>query len=142
MRFWDSSAVVPLLVREAATSRVAPIASEPDAMYVWWTARIEVIAALARRQRAGTGRDAGNWARCFLALNEITEDWREIVPSEAVRRMAERLLRRHDLRAADSLHLAAALVACDDAPGGHDFVCLDDRLRFAAATEGFRTLPP
>ncbi len=110
-------------------------------MYVWWSTRIEVVAALSRRERADAKRRA-DWSACFQSLNGIAEEWREVAPTDPVRRAAERLLRRHDLRAADSLQLAAALVACEDRPSGHEFICLDDRLRRAAAVEGFRLLPP
>lgn len=43
--------------------------------------------------------------------------------------------------AADALQLAAALDWCDGNTCGESFVCLDDRLRGAAALEGFRVLP-
>ena len=142
MRFWDSSAIVPLIVSEIATPRVLPFAAEPEPMYVWWSTRLEIAAALARRERTDAGRDADKWSRCFAVLHDMTEDWREIAPSDPVRRMAERLVRRHDFRAADSLHLGAALIACDDSPAGHEFACFDARLRRAAAAEGFRLLPP
>jgi len=141
MRFWDSSAIAPLVVLEAASTRIVAYATEPNPMYVWWSTRIEVIAALTRRERADKRRGA-DWSACFDSLHELAEDWREVLPTDPVRRTAERLLRRHELRAADSLQLAAALIACDDSPAGHEFACLDERLRRAAATEGFRLLPP
>jgi predicted nucleic acid-binding protein len=54
-----------------------------------------------------------------------------------VRRTAQRLLRVHELRAADALQLAAASTAAEDLP----FVTLDDRLALAAAREGFVVEP-
>lgn len=140
MRFWDSSTIVPLVVAEAASARLVGYAAEANPMYVWWTTRVEVTAALTRRERADARRDA-DWSACFQALSKLAEEWREVVPTDTVRRTAERLLRRHDLRVADSLQLAAALIACDDRPSGHEFICLDERLRRAAAAEGFRLLP-
>ena len=141
MRFWDSSAIVPLVVVEAASARLVAYVAESNPMYIWWSTRIEVTAALTRRERADARRDA-DWSACFLALNEMAEDWREVLPTDPVRRSAERLLRRHDLCAVASLQLAAALIACDDLPSGQEFICLDARLRRAAAAEGFRLLPP
>jgi hypothetical protein len=47
----------------------------------------------------------------------------------------------HDLRAADALQLAAALIACDEQPALLPFVTLDRRLADAARREGFRVLP-
>ena len=64
-----------------------------------------------------------------------------IAATEDVRRRAGRLLAVHPLRAADALQLAAALVFCEDDPTGESFVCLDDRLKVAAMSEGFQLLP-
>jgi len=58
-----------------------------------------------------------------------------------VDRRARRLLGLHPLRAADALHLAAALVACDERPHALPFVTLDERLVDAARREGFAVLP-
>jgi len=62
------------------------------------------------------------------------------VPSDAVRRTAERLLRVHPLRAADSMQLAAALIAAEHNPSDLDIVCLDKKLSDAARREGFTVL--
>lgn len=50
----------------------------------------------------------------------------------------KRLLRVHPLRAADSLHLAAAIAAAELEPSSLESVSLDARLNDAAAREGFR----
>jgi hypothetical protein len=44
---------------------------------------------------------------------------------------------RYDLRAADSLQLAAALEWCEDAPQGRIFLTTDRKLREAALLSGF-----
>jgi predicted nucleic acid-binding protein len=51
--------------------------------------------------------------------------------------MAVRLLEARELRAADSLQLAAALVWCQQRPARRNFVCADERLAKAAEAEGF-----
>ena len=48
---------------------------------------------------------------------------------------------RSSVRPEDALQLAAALVACEEHPEQADFVSLDDRLRKAARSEGFRVFP-
>jgi hypothetical protein len=53
-----------------------------------------------------------------------------------------RLLRVHPLRAADALHLGAALVAAEDNPRTLPFVTLDDELALAAEREGFPVVGP
>ena len=79
-------------------------------------------------------------AVALAAARALSESWYEIVPSDAVRRTAERLLRTHPLRAADALQLAAALVAADYNPASLEIVCLDEPLRLAARREGFTVL--
>jgi uncharacterized protein with PIN domain len=53
MRFWDTSALVPLLVREAATPWAESLLAEDGEMVVAWIAETEAISALARRKREG-----------------------------------------------------------------------------------------
>ena len=65
--------------------------------------------------------------------------WLEIVPTDAMRAHALRLLRVHPLRAAEALRLAAALVWAD-AQSGHTLVTFDERLAHVAELEGFRVL--
>jgi len=67
--------------------------------------------------------------------------WSEILPSEALRDRAERLLAVHPVRGGDAFQLAAALVWTHGRTRGRAFVCLDERLREAARREGFRILP-
>ena len=70
-------------------------------------------------------------------LRDISPGWHEILPSEIVRSVAQRLLRVHPLPAADSLQLAAAVVASEREPATLEFVSLDERLTEAASREGF-----
>ena len=56
MRFWDASAIVPLLIAEASTRRLqAFAASDPD-MLVWWGSGVECASALARLEREARDR--------------------------------------------------------------------------------------
>jgi hypothetical protein len=94
MRFWDTSAILPLISAE-----------EADA--------------------------------ALKAAKRIAAAWHEVLPSDAVRRTAERLLRVHPLRAADSLQLSAAVIAANHDPATLEMVCFDRRLSAAARREGF-----
>jgi predicted nucleic acid-binding protein len=47
------------------------------------------------------------------------------------------LVDRYDLRAADALQLAAALVWCEDLPQGRMFLTADKKLQQAAMLSGF-----
>ncbi len=140
MRFWDSSAVVPLLVPERASERLRRLHANDPVVLAWWGAEVECVSAVARAERVGrlSASGASEGLRRLIALRR---EWHEIEPSEEVREAAKRLLRVHDLRAADSLHLAAAFVAAESRPASLEFVCLDDRLRVAAGREGFAIVP-
>lgn len=136
MRFWDSSAIVPLLVTETATeSRKALFRVDAD-MIVWWGTRIECASALNRLRRDGFLDDPG-LMRALRDLETMAASWYEVEPKEEVRSRALRLLRVHPLRAADSLQLAAALVAVGEDTAGFPFATADQRLEEAAAKEGF-----
>lgn len=140
MRFWDTSAVVPLCLDEPLTATARGLAREDPALVVWWTTRTEALSAITRRRREGllTGTQV---AAIVRRLDLLSHSWSEVSPSDVLRERAERLLAVHPLRAADAFQLAAALLWARERPREHDVVVLDERLRDAAATEGFRILP-
>ena len=53
MKFWDSSAILPLLVRETGSKKMEALRREDPAISVWWGTRIEVASGLARLVREG-----------------------------------------------------------------------------------------
>ena len=53
MRFWDTSAIVPLLVAEEMTSAALGALREDAQMYVWWGTGVECVSAIARLERRG-----------------------------------------------------------------------------------------
>ena len=139
MKFWDSSALLPLLVDEPARERLLALLEADSEVLAWWGTPVEIVSVLARREREEL-LTADEVAAALAAARALAEGWHEIVPSDAVRRTAERLLRTHPLRAADALQLAAALIAADHNPGSLEIVCLDDFLKAAARREGFVVL--
>lgn len=139
MRYWDSSALVPLVVEEAGTERRQQLQRQDSRVVTWWGTWIECAWALNRLHRDG-GLDAGELNQALAKLNRAAADWLRIRPSERVRQRALRLLRVHPLRAADALQLAAALSACGDNAETLAMVCSDRRLSEAAVKEGFQVL--
>ena len=137
MRFWDSSAIIPLLCLEASSPAMQGLyRADPD-LLVWAFTRTEVLSALCRRLREGSLlQDEFRAAR--ERLRAIAADWTENVLLDAVLDRSDRLLEVHPLSAADSLQLAAALVSVEERPRDFPFVTLDDRLGDAASREGFR----
>ena len=136
MIFWDTSAVVPLVVREPGTVACAALLHHDPELLVWWGTSVECASAIARREREhGFTRLEADQARAVLAALGVA--WSEVEPTSEVRGHAERLLRRHPLRAADALQLGAALVWAEGRPRGHRFATFDQRLAEAARGEGF-----
>ncbi len=141
MRFWDSSAIVPLLVDEDGTSAARAELGDDPSMVVWWSTGVECVSAIARREREGLLK-AGEVIAVTEKLTALAESWDEIQPAERVRRTALRLVRVHPLRTADAFQLAAAITAADDDPRSLPFVTLDERLARAAEREGFLVVEP
>lgn len=138
--FWDSSALVPILVAETRSSELSDLLARDRAPVVWWSSAIECRSALFRRWRERAFSEP-ELKRALARLEGVAEDLDQIAPTARLKERAGRAISMHPLRAADALQLAAALVWCDDTPAGESFVCLDDRLREAARGEGFDILP-
>lgn len=136
MKFWDASALVPLLVAEATSRAVQALAGRDPEMLVWWGSPLECVSALARLERAAA-LDGAAIELALDRLRRLADAWHEIEPGELVRETAARFLRVHPLRAADALQLAAAFVAAEHRPATLQIVTLDDCLAKAARKEGF-----
>lgn len=139
MRFWDASALLPLCFNQPQTSIMKGLVEEDPSIVAWWGTLVECYSGLARLRREGL-LDTTQESR-VASLQRLSEVWTEIQPIEEVRRLAVSLVRRHPLRAADALQLAAAHVWVDGRPQGQPFVSLDRRLREAGLREGFQILP-
>ena len=139
MRFWDTSALIPLLVSEPRSGEVRQwLEADPDVV-VWTLARVELLSALARKLRESpASRRQLLAARRDLLL--VWHHWSEVTAVENVRRHAERLVQTHPLRAADALQVGAALVAAGGIAEDLEFVTLDRRQGEAAEREGFHVL--
>ena len=140
MKFWDTSALVPLVVDEAATEPARRLLSEDPAVIVWMLSGVELLSALARLGRSSSGLDGLLPALRHDVLTQFTR-WATVTDVDGVRRRAERLVGVHPLAAADAMQLGAALVAASDRPETLEFVTLDRPLARAAQLEGFRVLP-
>jgi predicted nucleic acid-binding protein len=136
LRYWDSSAVIPLLVVEVSSSRMDALLRDDAAIVTWWSTPVECVSALARLERDGS-LTLPDMRSALDRLRQASLGWVEVPATADVRAQATRLLRVHPLRAADSLQLAAALVAADFQPSTLPFVTLDGRLAAAAEREGF-----
>jgi hypothetical protein len=137
MRFWDASALVPLLVEEPATGAFLDLHRADPVSLVWWGSVVECASAIARLEWDGDFSPAAA-AESFRRLEARSATWHEIQPLDEVRETAVRFLRVRGLRAFESLQFAAAFVAAERRPPSLEFVCLDQRLATASEREGFR----
>jgi hypothetical protein len=136
LRFWDSSAIVPLLVDERRRTALLGMLERDRGMYVWWASPLECTSAIARREREGD-LDAQGATAALERLRALAASWNEVAPTDSVRTTAARLLRVHPLRSADALQLAAAVVVSAGQSADLPFLSLDERLNDAASREGF-----
>lgn len=140
MKFWDTSAIVPLCVAEPASATVKSILSQDSSIVVWWATRTECVSALMRQRReGGLSLQSERLARHLLRL--LADSWSEVQPSDLLRATADRLLAAHSLRAADAFQLAAALQWCQRRTTDKELVTFDNRMREAGRNEGFTILP-
>jgi uncharacterized protein len=139
VKFWDSSAIIPLLVREQATQQVGTWWASDPAVFVWWGTEVECASALARLERE-IALPLQELTIAHSRLQQYSNLWYVVEPGNLLRDAAKRLLRAHPLRAADSLQLAAATMASRNQPPPLEFVCLDKRLCLAAEREGFNVI--
>lgn len=140
MRFWDSSALVALLVEEANTRQCEEWIRGDPQIVTWWLSRIECASAINRLCREGNLHESD--VRLALKnLQVLSSTFLEVQPIEAVRLSAFRLLRVHPLHVAAALQLAAAILAAGDDRSKLDFVSYDARLTAAADREGLTCLP-
>lgn len=133
--FWDTSALVPLCVRQSITPRAIALYKTHDAA-VWWATPVEIASSLARLVRMKQ-LDSGDWAKARKLAKRLADSWSVIQPSDTLRARSIQMVERYDLRSADSLQLAAALEWCEGAPQERVFLTTDQKLREAALLSGF-----
>jgi len=140
MRFWDSSALVPLFIDQPSSRQLRGLHSSGDEILAWTLSEVELRSAIARlsRDSALTSEEA---QEALIWAESLWESVNVVAAVDAVKLRAKRLLDRHPLRAADALQLGSALTATNDEPLGREFVCLDERLASAARAERFTVLP-
>lgn len=140
MRFWDTSALVPLVVEEPSSAACDLWLREDPSIAAWTLTPVELSSALRRLVREGQLAEGAAMAAEARA-DELWGACYTVIDVEGVKARARRLLRVHQLRAADALQLGAALAWADDAPAGRALCTFDARLALAAAREGFVVYP-
>lgn len=139
MKFWDTSALVPLIVDEPTTPAMRQALSRDRDVVVWMLTSVELLSTLGRLGR-GTKELVDLLPGARLDAMDLFSRWVAVTHVEGVRRRAERLVGVHPLTAADAMQLGAALIASGDRPETLGFVTLDESLARSARLEGFRVI--
>jgi predicted nucleic acid-binding protein len=140
MRFWDSSALVPLLIAQPNSATADGWLGEDAEVAVWTLTPVELASAVMRLAREGAIGD-GQAGQAEARIDELLQFCHTIIDTEATKSQARRLLRVHPLRGADALQLGAACEWAEGRPGGRILHTLDGRLARAARREGFQVVP-
>jgi len=140
MKFWDASAVIPLLLTEKQSDYCLQILKDDQDVLLWCLSRVEVVSAMTRRLREQS-LTFGEFQSAKIRLQHILEGAYQITALEKVMNRAVRLLEVHPLRAADACQLASVLVATQEDPYRVSLICFDERLKEAAIKEGFVVNP-
>jgi len=140
MRFWDSSAIVPLLVLEKETEQCVRALQSDREVMVWTMSKVEAFSALCRRLREGSMKEHV-FDSAKKRMNSFFDMTFEVISVPKVKDRALRLLQAHPLRAADAMQLASILVATQEDPSKVPIMTFDDRLIQAAKREGFTVNP-
>lgn len=141
MKFWDTSALVPLVVDEPGTKAVRELLAEDHDVMIWTLTSVELLSALGRLGRVSDGLQDLLPAMRESAL-DLLGRCVVVTDVDGVRRRAERLVGVHPLASADALQLAAALTASGDRPERLEIITLDAVLARCARLEGFRVMTP
>lgn len=139
MRFWDASALVPLIVPEAGSDLVAEWLRADPEVAIWGWTRVELASAVERRSREGRLTRAGRRG-ALQRIERVANEAHEVLDLPAVRARAMAVLARHPVRATDAGQLGAALLIADPVPSSLSMVVLDRRLADAAEREGMDVL--
>lgn len=134
--FWDTSAIVPLICYQSSTKAAHDVRRRFNISIVWWATAVEVHSSVNRLQRE-SALSPEEAEKALLDWEKLNGRAGRIMPDDDLLRLAVSMIGSYNLRAADALQLAAALVWCNERPRDRPFVCADNRLSEAADKAGF-----
>lgn len=146
--FLDSSALVKRYVGEIGSTWLRTITAlqSNNQLIITRITWVEVVSALARRQREGTlsTNDVDKTVQIFQ--HDLDTQYGVVELDQSLAEAAGQLVRQHNLRAYDAVQLAAALriqtALVQKKSSTLNFLTADNRLIIAAKTEGLMTDNP
>lgn len=139
MRFWDSSALLSLMIDDVHTSRANAILNTDDVIVASFISPVEVSSGLWRRRHASELSAAQHW-NADEQFADLSRSWMTVDDVNRIVDEALSLLSRHALRTGDAVQLGSAIVARRTLRTTLRFVTFDKRLAVAARAEGFSVL--
>ncbi len=139
MKFWDTSALVPLIVEEPTTDAMRRHLADDRHVIVWMMTSVELLSTLGRLGRQ-TEELVDLLPGARAQAMQLFARWSAVVDAAPVKQRAERLVGVHPLATADALQLGAAILASGDRPESLPLVTLDTVLARAARLEGFTVI--
>lgn len=104
MKFWDTSAIVPLLLEEENSQECRNLYRADPAVVVWQFTETEVVSAVMKASRSAPPLlEAEELDRAHARLDRLANRWEQVmVLTEGglveIRRRARRLMREHTMR--------------------------------------------
>jgi uncharacterized protein len=133
--YFDTSALIALLIEEPISERSAALWDEFDRLVAVSLVYVEARAALAQAERMAR-LSRSDLRQAVAALADLYAQLDRIAVTEELASHAGDLAEDHGLRAYDAVHLAAALLVAD---AGLVVVTGDRTLRRAATAAGLAT---
>lgn len=99
--FWDTSAIVPLCCFQPNSQQLRQLRRKYE-IVAWWASVIEARSALNRLANENA-ISQNAFTQSIKRLEILKDTWREILPTEKVRRTAANLIETQNLRTLDAL---------------------------------------
>ena len=103
MRFWDTSALLPLFIVEEKSSAVRPLLNDDPDVLVWALTPVELVSAISRRVPAE--HDSRQRQAAAEIVMAAQSSWIKVRTYEEVAALAYEVCEKHRLRAGDALQL-------------------------------------
>jgi predicted nucleic acid-binding protein len=138
--YLDASALLKKYFQEVGSEDVISKWKETDGIVTSTVTYAEVMASIHRKRREASEDD-----KLFRGvMKSFQQDWNtfiQVAVTNDLNELIDRILLSHPLRGFDVIHLASALIVCENVSGKFLFACFDRRLNTAAHAEGLYTLP-
>ncbi len=74
MKYWDASAITPLIAEEPTRNYLLKLLEHDADMLAWWGTPVEIVSALARREREGL-LTADDVTAALTTVHALAESW-------------------------------------------------------------------